>query len=81
MKSDLDKITEIIRDLFDEYEGAVTPALSARDVDQWDSLANVQFIVMVEKSFGVRFRTEEIGRFGNIGDVLAAVDALRKAQG
>ncbi|MEA3140939.1 MAG: hypothetical protein QOK23_3108 [Gammaproteobacteria bacterium] len=70
MEDDLQRITRIIRDLFDEYEGPVTRALSARDVAQWDSLANVQFVVLVEQALGVRFHSRDIGKFANIGELL-----------
>ena len=63
----LAKIEPILRDLFDEYEGPVTPALNAEDVEQWDSLANVQLIVMVEKQFGVKFSTSEVSSLKNLG--------------
>ena len=47
-------IEPIVRDLFDEYDGPVTARLRAKDVEQWDSLANVQLTVVVEQAFGVR---------------------------
>jgi acyl carrier protein len=67
---DLEKVTAIVRDLFDEYDGPVTRNLSARDVAQWDSLANVQFVVLVERAFGIRFLAREVAHFKNIGDLL-----------
>ena len=79
MAGDLEAVTEIIRDLFDEYEGPVTRSLSAKDVEQWDSLANVQFVVMVEQRFGIRFKTDEIGKFKNVGELLDAVATKRKS--
>jgi acyl carrier protein len=68
--SDMEKMTAIVRDLFDEYDGPVTRDLSARDVAQWDSLANVQFVVLVERAFGIRFLTREVAQFKNIGQLL-----------
>jgi acyl carrier protein len=67
---DLEKITAIVRDLFDEFDGPVTRDLSARDVSQWDSLANVQFVVLVEQAFGIRFLAREVGKFKDIGELL-----------
>ena len=61
------RIEPIIRDLFDEYDGPVTPELTAAQVEQWDSLANVQLIVMIEKAFGVKFASTEIGALKNLG--------------
>lgn len=80
MDDDLRTITDIIRVLFDEYEGPVTRDLSARDVAQWDSLANVQFVVLVERAFAIRFATREIGGFKNIAEVLDLVATKRTPQ-
>ncbi len=79
-EKDLEAMTAIVRDLFDEYEGPVTRSLSAREVEQWDSLANVQFVVMVEHALSVRFTSEEVGKFNNIGELLDAV-AIKRQKG
>jgi acyl carrier protein len=80
VQDDLDAMTEIVRDLFDEYEGPVTRDLSARDVAQWDSLINVQFVVLVERAYGIRFSAREVGRFKNIGELLDIVSEKRSKQ-
>jgi acyl carrier protein len=54
--------------------------LSARDVAQWNSLLNVQFLVLVEKEFRVRFSSREVGQFRNIGELMAALQAKRAPQ-
>jgi acyl carrier protein len=74
---DLEKMTEIVRDLFDDYDGPVTRELSARDVGQWDSLINVQLIVLVERTFGIRFSAREVAQFKNIGELLDIVKIKR----
>ena len=65
----MSKLEAIVRALFDEYEGPIGPSLSSKDVAQWDSLANVQFAVMVEQALNVRFATDEVGRMKNLGEV------------
>ena len=75
MSDTLDKVTSIMRDLFDEYEGPVTRDLTAMKVPQWDSLGHVQLMVLVEKSFGIRFSADQIGKFRNLGDLIDAIDA------
>jgi acyl carrier protein len=65
----------IFRDLFEEYEGPVVRSLSANDVAQWDSLANVQLVVMVEKAFGVKFAATEIAGLKNLGSLADLVVA------
>lgn len=80
MENDLERITRIVRNLFDEYEGPVTPMLSARDVAQWNSLLNVQFLVLVEKEFGIQFSSREVAQFRNIGELMAALRTKRTPQ-
>jgi acyl carrier protein len=73
LEDDLERITKIVRDLFDEYDGPVTPMLSAGDVAQWNSLMNVQFLVLIEQAFGIRFSSREVGQLRNIGELMAAL--------
>ena len=65
----LEKITAIIRDLFDEYDGPVTMETTANDVAQWDSLSHVRLMVMIEMELGVHFSTSEMQSFKNLGDL------------
>jgi acyl carrier protein len=67
------KFSDIVRALFDEYEGPVTPELNASQVEQWDSLANVQLMVMVEQSFKIRFSTGDISKLQNLDDLASLV--------
>jgi acyl carrier protein len=72
------KIEPIMRDLFDEYDGPITANLTAKEVDQWDSLANVQLLVMIEKAFGVKFASSDMGAMKNVGALAELV--LAKAR-
>ena len=46
----------------------VTPALSAKDVPEWDSLTHISLLVAVEKAFSVRFRVGEVEATRNVGE-------------
>jgi acyl carrier protein len=47
---------------------ALTPATSAKDVSEWDSLMHISLMVAVEKAFGVRFRVGEVEGTQNVGE-------------
>jgi acyl carrier protein len=64
------KLTEVFHDVFDDDSITVTPGLSAKDVDGWDSLAHIRLIVTVEKTFQVRFSTTEIGSLKTVSDLV-----------
>ena len=67
------RLAEIFRDVFDEDSIKVTPELSAKDVEGWDSLAHIRLILTVEKTFKIKFSTSEIGKLENVGDLVAII--------
>lgn len=75
----LQEIETLMRDMFDEYDGPVTLETSAADVEQWDSLANVQFIVLLEQTFGMRFSTSEIEKAENLGALVRIIAARQRS--
>jgi acyl carrier protein len=46
----------------------LTPAISPKDVLEWDSLTHIPLMVSVEKTFNVRFRVGELENARNIGE-------------
>jgi len=46
----------------------LTPAISAKDVPEWDSLMHISLMVAVEKEFSVRFRVGEVEQTRNVGE-------------
>ena len=71
------KLQNICGVIFDEYEERISPSTSAKDIPQWDSLANIQIMVTVEQEFGVKFSTEQIANIKDIGEIVAAIRATR----
>jgi acyl carrier protein len=69
------RLTEIFEDVFDEDSIKITPELSAKDVDGWDSLTHIRLILTIEKAFKIKFSTSEIGRLENVGDLVSLIKA------
>jgi acyl carrier protein len=51
MDSLLPQVREIFRDVFDQPDLIVTRESSAKTVDDWDSLAHINLVTAIEKSF------------------------------
>ena len=64
------RLIAIMRDVFDEDDLQYSDSLTADDVDGWDSLSHVRFLVAVEKEFSFRFTSGEIDGLKNIGEAL-----------
>jgi acyl carrier protein len=69
------RLTEIFEEVFDDDSITATPALSAKDVDGWDSLTHIRLMLTVERAFKVRFSTSEIGKMETVGDLVRLIKA------
>jgi acyl carrier protein len=69
------RLAEIFEDVFDEDTIKITPELSAKDVDGWDSLTHIRLILTIERAFKIKFSTSEIGRLENVGDLVSLIKA------
>lgn len=69
------KLTEIFRDVFDDDNLQVTSALTAADVDEWDSLNHIRLVVSVERAFGLSFSAAQVGRLKNVGEFAELIGA------
>ena len=68
-------LAQIFEDVFDEDSIEITPELSAKDVDGWDSLTHIRLILTIEKAFKIKFSTSEIGKLQNVGDLVTLIGA------
>lgn len=68
------RLTGIFKDIFDD-EITVTPELSAKDVDGWDSLTHIRLILTIEKAFKIKFSTSEISRMEKVGDLVVLIQS------
>lgn len=65
-----EKLNEIFRDVLDNDEIELTDASKADDIEEWTSLTHIQLIVEIEKAFGIRFKSDEILEWNNVGDMV-----------
>ena len=70
-----ERLTQIFHDLFDDPELILRPALTAEDVDGWDSLNHVRLVLSVQKAFGIRFSASEISKLSNVGEFVQLIEA------
>lgn len=70
-----EEIKEIMIDIFDDEDLRITMETNADDIEEWDSLAQMNIMVSVSKHFKVKFSVEEIANLHNVGDLVKAVRA------
>ena len=62
------QLTEILQDTFMDDDLVATPAMTARDVDGWDSMKQIEIIIAAEERFATKFTTNEIEQLQCVGD-------------
>jgi acyl carrier protein len=65
----------VFRDVFDDDEMTIFPEMTAADYEDWDSLAQIQLIVAVERKFNIKFSTDEVLRLKNVGEFAALTES------
>ena len=76
-KSILDGCDRILRDLLADDSIVLTMDTRRADVPNWDSFAYVNFIVLVETEFGVKFRVAEVESFEDVGAIVRRIQSMR----
>lgn len=69
------RLTEIFREVFDDDDLVVGPALTADDVEEWDSLNHIRLVLSIEKGFGLRFSAAEVGNLKNVGEFVELIQS------
>jgi acyl carrier protein len=70
-----DIATKVFRDTLDLDDLVLTPQLTARDVEGWDSLNHILLVVAVEQRFGIKFSTGEIDGLENVGQFIDLIES------
>lgn len=69
----LNKLQEIVRDVLDNEEVVLREETCMEDVEEWDSVAHMTVIAMLENEIGVQFDIEKIA---NAKTVKAMIDMV-----
>lgn len=73
----LQQVQEVIRQELDNDTIVVTPETIADDVEEWDSLSNIQVIIGLEKKFGIKFTAMQINGFKNVGEICTCIQSAK----
>lgn len=73
-----DKLNEIFRDILDNDEIELQDETTANDIEEWTSLTHIQLIVEIEKAFNLRFTSEEILEWKNVGEMVDSILVLAR---
>ncbi len=71
---DKQKKLALLEDMFEMDEGTLNEETRLEDLDEWDSLAKLSLIVLMDDEFEKKLSGAEIKEFVTIGDILNYMD-------
>jgi Acyl carrier protein len=71
----LDKAADKIREIFDDPGLEITESTTAADVEEWDSLEQINILVAMEKLFGVKFSVGEVEGLRDVGELVSLIES------
>ena len=70
-------VQEIFRDNFDEDDIVITRETTADDIDDWDSLEQINLLTTISKKFNITFSLADVRGLENVGDMLDLITRLQ----
>ena len=70
------KLNEIFCDVFDDEDIVLTNETTADDIEDWDSLEQINLLVAIEKQFNIKFQLADVADLENVGAMADLVENL-----
>lgn len=70
----LEKLQEVFRDIFDDEEFVIYETTTRQDIEEWDSLANINIIIAIEQEFNIKINLEELEQLTDIGSMIKIIE-------
>lgn len=71
-----DGVTEIFRTVFDDEALVITRETTSDDIEDWDSLEQINLLVAMEKKFAIKFKLDDVHDLANVGEILDLIERL-----
>lgn len=67
-------VQDIFRDIFDDKNLVINEKTNAGDIEDWDSLEQINLLTAMEKRFDIKFNIEDVIKLENVGDMITLIE-------
>lgn len=64
------ELNSVFQDVFDDESIELKDETTSADIEDWDSLENINLIVSIQARFRIKFDMEEIAAMKNVGEMV-----------
>nr|WP_293533760.1 acyl carrier protein [Prevotella sp.] len=68
------KLTQIFQSAFNDDTIELSEDMTTEDFDNWDSVAQMMIVAMIEKEFNIVFKLREVGLLDSVEAFLDAIE-------
>lgn len=76
--STIERLQDIFRNIFDDDTLILNRETTAADIDEWDSLTQINIVEACETAFSVKFDLDDIVSLKDIGDMVDLIEKKMK---
>ena len=69
-----DHVQQVFREVFEIEDLEIFPAMTAQDVEAWDSFNHLNLVLTLEERFNIQFSTQDMAAMANVGDLFALLN-------
>ena len=73
-----EKMNEIFRKVFDDEDIVLEDDTDSDDIEDWDSLEQINLVVAIENEFQMMFDMHEISKLANVGEMVDLILAKQE---
>ena len=70
----IEKVTAIFHEVFNDNTIVLRDDMTAKDVENWDSLTHMLMITKVEETFGIKFKLKELNKLKTVADLINTIE-------
>lgn len=68
-----EKLNDIFRNNFDDDSIELNDETSSADIEDWDSLEQINLVVAIQETFHVKFNIDEVNAMKNVGEMVDSI--------
>lgn len=68
------RLEQVFIEVFDDETIKIDRNTTSKDIEDWDSLMQMQLILSSEAAFGIKFTARDVIGFKNVGDFVDCIE-------